>query len=143
MKIKVLLVDDEEDFREALARRLALRELELYTADSGEAALRTLSMQPVDVVVLDVRMPGMGGIATTQAIKHSHPLVEVILLTGHASLDASLKGMAVGAFDYLLKPIGIDELMYKIEDAHARKALQEDKIRRLRADAEARPRRRD
>ena len=131
MKIKVLVVDDEEDFREALTRRLALRQLEVHSVESGEAALSTLNTQPVDVVVLDVRMPGMGGIATTQAIKHSHPLVEVILLTGHASLDASIKGMALGAFDYLLKPIGIDELVFKIEDAHGRKTLQEQKIRPL------------
>jgi DNA-binding NtrC family response regulator len=131
MSINVLLVDDEEDFREALGERLRVRRLEVRTADSGEAALRILQEHPVDVVVLDVRMPGISGLAATQAIKLSHPLVEIILLTGHASLDASREGMALGAFDYLLKPTKIDDLIYKIEDAYSRKSEQEKKIRRL------------
>lgn len=131
MSIHVLVVDDEEDFREALGARLRMRRLEVRTAESGEAALRVLRESPVDVVVLDVRMPGMSGLAATQAIKHSHPLVEIILLTGHASLDASREGMTLGAFDYLLKPIKIDDLIYKIEDAHGRKSEQEKKIHRL------------
>jgi DNA-binding NtrC family response regulator len=92
----------------------------------------------VDVVVLDVRMPGMSGIATTRAIKHSHPLVEIILLTGHGSLDASLEGMSLGAFDYLLKPTRIDELVYKIQDAYGRKIDQEEKIGRLRSGVDER-----
>jgi DNA-binding NtrC family response regulator len=70
-------------------------------------------------------MPGMDGIAATAAIRAAHPLVEVILLTGHASLEASMEGMYHGAFDYLLKPVSIDELVYKIEDAHRRKQLHE------------------
>jgi YesN/AraC family two-component response regulator len=107
--------------------------LTVLAAESGEEALKLLGEHPVDVVVLDVRMPGMDGLAATQAIKLSHPLVEVILLTGHASLDSSREGMALGAFDYLLKPTKIDDLVYKIEDAHSRKCDQEMKIRRLHA----------
>ncbi len=84
------------------------------------------------MVVLDVRMPDLDGIEATQKIKTSHPLVEVILLTGHASMEASLEGLKMGAFDYLIKPVNIDELVYKIEDAHRKKELQEEKIRRLR-----------
>ena len=76
-------------------------------------------------------MPDLDGIEATQTIKTSHPLVEIILLTGHASLEASLEGMKRGAFDYLLKPVNIDELVYKIEDAHRKKELQEEKIKRL------------
>ncbi len=76
-------------------------------------------------------MPDLDGIEATRTIKTSHPLVEVILLTGHASMEASLEGMKMGAFDYLLKPVNIDELVYKIEDAHRKKELQEEKIRRL------------
>jgi DNA-binding NtrC family response regulator len=81
-------------------------------------------------------MPDLDGIAATKTIKRSHPLVEVILLTGHASMEASLEGMKMGAFDYLLKPVNIDELVYKIEDAHRKKELQEEKIRRLAEQAE-------
>jgi DNA-binding NtrC family response regulator len=76
-------------------------------------------------------MPDTDGIKATKEIKSSHPLTEVILLTGHASIEASLEGMEMGAFDYLLKPLIIDALVYKIEDAHRKKELQEEKIRRL------------
>ena len=138
MAIRVLLVDDERSFVETMQKRLAVRRLEVRMANSGPAALEELAMDPVDVVVLDVKMPGMDGIEAIRAIKERHPLVEVILLTGHANLEASLEGMALGAFDYLLKPVGIDELVFKIEDAHRNKSLQEEKIRRLRATAEAR-----
>jgi DNA-binding NtrC family response regulator len=77
------------------------------------------------VVVLDVRMPGIGGIEATRMIRKAHPSVEVILLTGHASLEASMEGMTMGAFDYLLKPVSIDELLFKIEDADRRRSLRQ------------------
>ncbi len=136
MTISVLLVDDETSYLEALGRRLKIRALAVATVGSAEEALEHLHAEPVDVVVLDVKMPGMDGIAATRAIKASHPLVEVILLTGHANLEASIEGMSLGAFDYLLKPVNIDELIYKIEDAHRKKTLQEEKIRRLRETAD-------
>ncbi len=138
MAISVLLVDDEESFVETMQKRLAARRLEVRVANSGMAGLEELGKDHVDVVVLDVKMPGMDGIETIRAIKERFPLVEVILLTGHANLEASLEGMALGAFDYLLKPVSLDELVYKIEDAYRKKSLQEEKIRRLRATAEAR-----
>ncbi len=131
MAISVLLVDDEVTFVEALGRRLALRRMQVAISGSAAEALDRLESEPVDVVVLDVKMPGMDGIAATRAIKGAHPLVEVILLTGHADHEASMEGMELGAFDYLLKPVAIDELVYKIEDAHRKKTLQEEKIRRL------------
>jgi DNA-binding NtrC family response regulator len=135
MAISVLLVDDEQSFVETMQKRLAVRRLEVRTAHSGAAGLEELESGPVDVVVLDFKMPGMDGIETIRAIKKRHPLVEVILLTGHANLEASLEGMELGAFDYLLKPVSFDELVYKIEDAYHKKSLQEEKIRRLRAAA--------
>jgi DNA-binding NtrC family response regulator len=138
MAIRVLLVDDEQTFVETMQKRLAVRRFEVRVANSGPAALEELARDSVDVVVLDVKMPGMDGIEAIRAIKEKHPLVEVILLTGHANLEASLEGMELGAFDYLLKPVGIDELVYKLEDAHRKKALQEEKIRSLQATAEAR-----
>jgi len=131
MATSVLLVDDEEGFVETLAKRLALRRFDVFTATTADQAFTTLDETRIDVVVLDVRMPDMDGIAATKAINNAHPLVEVILLTGHASIEASLEGMEMGAFDYLLKPVNIDELVYKIEDAHRKKELQEEKIRRL------------
>jgi DNA-binding NtrC family response regulator len=124
-------VDDEEIFVQTLAKRLTLRRFNVYTATRAARAFDTLAANPIDVVVLDVRMPEVDGIDATRTIKTSHPLVEVILLTGHASMEASLEGMKMGAFDYLLKPVNLDELVYKIEDAHRKKELQEEKIRRL------------
>ena len=131
MAISVLLVDDEEKFVETLAKRLTLRRFDVHTATRADTFFTTLEEKAIDVVVLDVRMPDLDGIDATRRVKASHPLVEVILLTGHASIEASLEGMAMGAFDYLLKPVNIDELVYKIEDAHRKKELQETKIRRL------------
>ena len=126
MTIKVLLVDDETSFVETLSRRLTLRRLEVHTAASAAEAFAFLDRDEADVVVLDVRMPGMGGIEATQEIRKTHPTVEVILLTGHASLEASLEGMTLGAFDYLLKPVSIDELIFKIEDAYRRRTLRRE-----------------
>ena len=133
--IKVMLVDDEPDFMEPLTNRLVLRKLNVCTATNGADALALLDKQAVDVVVLDVKMPGMSGLEVVRQLKKRHPLVEVIMLTGHANLEASIEGMEAGAFDYLLKPAQIDELVYKIQDAFQKKALQEKKIAALRQEA--------
>ena len=131
MAISVLLVDDEEAFVQTLAKRLTLRRFNVYTATRRERVYETLAENLIDVVLLDVKMPDLDGIEATRDIKATYPLIEVILLTGHASMEASLEGMKLGAFDYLLKPVNIDELVYKIEDAHRKKELQEEKICRL------------
>ena len=131
MAISVLLVDDEEVFVQTLAKRLTLRRFNVYTATRKERVFESLRNNLIDVVLLDVRMPDLDGIEATQDIKVAYPLIEVILLTGHASMEASLEGLKSGAFDYLLKPVNIDELVYKIEDAYRKKELQEEKIRRL------------
>jgi len=136
MSTNVLLVDDEETFVLTLAKRLTLRRFNVYTATRAERVFETLKNNLIDVVVLDVRMPDLDGIEATKRIKADHPMVEVIILTGHASIEASLDGMRLGAFDYLLKPVNIDELVYKIEDAHRKKELQEEKIRRLKDQAD-------
>ena len=122
---KVLLVDDEDIFREATARQLSVRGFTVQTADCGEAALELVKNDPPEVVVLDQEMPGMHGSETFIAIKKLNPLVEVIMLTGNTSVDNALELMKLGTFDYLMKPVNIDELLYKIEDAYARKQLNE------------------
>jgi len=123
--LSVLIVDDEAEFMETLAKRLRKRKLAVSGVTSGEAALEQLKETPFDIVVLDVKMPGMNGLDTLRKIKESYPLIEVIMLTGHADMQAAIEGMDVGAFDYLMKPIEIDELLYKIQDAHKRKRLNE------------------
>jgi two-component system, OmpR family, response regulator len=117
---KVLIVDDERDFRESLVRRLQRRSVDAAGVASGEAALEHLAAQPVDVVVLDVKMPGMNGVETLREIKRRHPVVEVILLTGHASVDSGVEGLALEAFDYLIKPVKLDDLIERIMEAYDR-----------------------
>ena len=116
---KVLLVDDEEDFVSALAERLQLRGIDAQTATDGETALQLIEASPPQVVVLDVMMPGLSGMHVLQRIKVKRPLLPVILLTGHDSVQAGSAGMKQGAFDYLIKPIDIDELIQKMQDALA------------------------
>lgn len=128
----VLLVDDEEEFLETLVKRMKKRNVNATGVKSGEEALELLDQHPMDVVVLDVRMPGMDGIEALKEIKRRHPLIEVIMLTGHASVEVAVQGMELGAFDYLMKPIDIDELLYKVEDAHKNKLIQEEKLDVLR-----------
>jgi DNA-binding NtrC family response regulator len=128
---RVLLVDDEVQFVQTLTKRLERNKLSVQAVHSGGDALRHLADNPTDVVVLDMKMPGMDGIATLREIKARQPLVEVIMLTGHASVEAAIDGMELGAFDYLMKPVEFEELLYKIQDAHRKKSLQEAKIRSL------------
>ena len=123
--IRVLLVDDEEDFRVTLAKRLQKRELEVVAVESGRQALEAVKGQPPDVVVLDVKMPGMDGLETLRELKQINPLIEVIMLTGHASVESGIEGMRLGAFDYLMKPCDINDLVLKIGDAYQRKLAQE------------------
>ncbi len=122
---KVLLVDDEDIFREATARQLSVRGFIVLTAASGEAAMEQVNSDPPEVVVLDQEMPGMHGSETFIAIKKINPLIEVIMLTGNTSVENAIELMQLGTFDYLMKPINIDELLYKIEDAYTRKQLNE------------------
>jgi DNA-binding NtrC family response regulator len=129
--MKLLLVDDESDFRYTLLKRMQRRHVDVQGVESGQAALAWLETHEIDVVILDVRMPGMDGIETLREIKRRHPLTEVIMLTGHASMDVAIEGMENGAFDYLMKPMDMDELLYKAEDAFKKKAIQLGKIRQM------------
>ena len=123
---KVLLVDDETEFLETLVKRLTKRRLDVIGTTSGGEALSILAETPVDVVVLDVKMPGMDGIETLKEIKKLRPSVEVIMLTGHANVEVAIQGMELGAFDYLMKPMDIDELLYKLQDAYKKKLCSEE-----------------
>jgi DNA-binding NtrC family response regulator len=128
---RVLFVDDEADFLETILKRMQKRRVAAFGVRSGEEALAWLQQQTADILVLDVRMPGLDGIQTLRAVKSSYPLLEVIMLTGHASLEIAREGMQLGAFDYLMKPIDLDELLYKLEDAYQKKTLQQQKIKTI------------
>ncbi|MDP3028747.1 MAG: response regulator [Deltaproteobacteria bacterium] len=127
--IRVLLVDDEERFAQTLSKRLTERGLSVLTASRGMEALELMEDHVFDVVVLDVKMPGMTGVETLREIKKIQPLTEVILLTGHASVDSAIEGMRLGALEYLMKPCEIEELMARIEEAYAKRAMREEEIR--------------
>lgn len=127
----VLLVDDEAEFLAALVKRLTKRGLNVHTAKSGEEALAIIKGKRIDVTVLDVRMPGIDGVQTLSEVKKLDPLIEVIMLTGHASIEAAIEGMELGAYDYLMKPADIDELFYKLQDAFKKRTLQQAKIQKL------------
>jgi len=126
----VLVVDDEEDFVETLVNRLNKRKVPTTGVLSGEEAIELMKKREFDVVILDIKMPGgMDGIETLREIKKIQPLAEVLLLTGHASVETSIEGMKLGAFDYVLKPIKLEELLPKLAEAFERKDAHDAKIR--------------
>ena len=131
--IKVLLVDDEEDFAEILSLRLKELGEKVEVAHSGQEGLDTLAKTSIDVVILDIKMPGMDGIETLREIKKQYPIIEVILLTGHGSTETAVEGMKLGAFDYLMKPADFSDLAAKLEGARKRKDEQEERIRKAEA----------
>jgi DNA-binding response OmpR family regulator len=115
--LKVLLVDDEVEFVSTLAERLRLRGIQTRIANDGEEAFRQIAVDPPQVVVLDVMMPGMGGLKVLERIKADYPAIPVILLTGIGTAQDGMTGMRLGASDYLMKPLQIEDLMERIEQA--------------------------
>lgn len=114
----ILIVDDEVGFVETMAKRLEKRNMAVLKAFDGDQAMRTLADNPgVQVVILDMKMPGKDGLVVLQEIKEAHPLVEVIMLTGHATVPSAVEGMQFGAFDYLMKPCSFEDLNKKIREA--------------------------
>ena len=109
--LRVLIVDDEEELVSALVERLNLRGFDASGVTTGEEALSFLGGRECDVVLLDVKMPGLGGLDVIRRIKEQRPRLEVVLLTGHGSVKSVEEGMARGAFDYLMKPVKIDNLV--------------------------------
>ncbi|MGE5838748.1 MAG: sigma-54-dependent transcriptional regulator [Deltaproteobacteria bacterium] len=130
VKPRVLIVDDEERFRTTMAKLLTVNGLEVTAVGSGEDALEELKSKPYDVITLDIRMPGMSGLEALAEIKKANPGVEVIILTGHASVDTAVEIMKLGGYEYLLKPTSTEELMNKIDAAFERKQNREQKARK-------------
>jgi len=121
MAMKLLLVDDEEQFVEVLAQRLSTRGYDVKTAFDGDAAIELVRSEDVDVVILDVLMPGKDGLSTLKEIKAIKPDVEVIMLTGDGSIETAIEGTKLGAYDYLMKPTDTSDLVSKIGKAYQRK----------------------
>ncbi|MBU1054293.1 MAG: response regulator [Proteobacteria bacterium] len=127
--IRLLLVDDEEDFRITLTARLKRRNIDVVDVSSGEKAIELIRNNKFDVVIVDIKMPGIDGIETLRYLKRIDPLLEVILLTGHASVEAGIEGIKLGAYDYIVKPCNLNDLLSKVEDAHRRRHIEEERIR--------------
>ncbi len=126
----IMLVDDEIPFVETTAKRLAKRNFEVITAFSAEKALEKLKTnQNLDVIVLDIKMPGMDGIEALKKFKTISPLIEIIMLTGNATIELAIDAMKLGAYDFLMKPLDIEELISKVEIAAKKKWKHEEKIK--------------
>ena len=133
---KILLVDDEKPFVDTLMKRLKKRDIEIKAAFNGQEALDRLSEDDsIEVVILDIKMPVMDGMTALKKIKNRHPLLEVIMLTGHATVETGIDGMKEGAFDYLMKPCDMEQLIAKVKEAAERKRKHEQKIMEARVQA--------
>jgi DNA-binding NtrC family response regulator len=129
----VMLVDDEADFINTMSKRLEKRDFKVITANDGKQALEIVdSHRNLEVMILDVKMPGMDGIEVLTEMKKKYPLIEVIMLTGHATIESAIDGMKIGAFDYLMKPCDIEQLTQKVQEAVAKRKAQEEKIEKAR-----------
>ena len=126
---RILIVDDEERFRTTLGKRLTERELDVVTVGGGIEAIDEVKCRLYDVIILDIKMPGLDGIETLAEIKKIAPNIEVILLTGHASIDSAVDGMRSGAYNYVLKPCDIEQLLEKINGAYEVKAMRDERLR--------------
>ena len=132
--IQLLLVDDEERFLHTTKILLEKRGVVTFIATNGADALKAMDEHRIDVVILDVKMPGIDGVEVLRKTKQKHPLVEVIMLTGHASVESAVEGLKLGAFDYVKKPCDISDLITKVNEAYDKKHAMEEKIRKAQID---------
>lgn len=131
---RVLLVDDEVEFLAALAERLEIRGLQVDTATSGEVALEKAGARPFDAILLDMAMPGMNGVETLEGLMEINPDLQVIVLTGRATLQQGVEAMKAGALDLIEKPVAIEDLVVRIEEAARRRSALDDRRIRERID---------
>lgn len=124
---KILLVDDEQEFTQALGERMKSRGLTVVTAENGPAALKKAAEETFDAIILDMMMPGMDGIETLRRLREINPDLQVIMLTGHATLKAGVEAVKLGAMDFLEKPADIQKLMEKIKEAKIKKMILVEK----------------
>jgi DNA-binding NtrC family response regulator len=135
-RIKLLIVDDETRFLDTLARRLGLRDFEVTPVANGKAALLAAEREEFDLALVDLKMPGMSGEEVLTELKRAHPLLEVVILTGHGSVDSAVYCTKTGSHSYLQKPCSTEELLDVLKDAYARRvrrrlAVDQEKLDRL------------
>jgi two-component system NtrC family response regulator len=131
-KIKLLIVDDEEDFLNTIAERLGMRDFDIATASEGDLAVKVAKKEKFDVAILDMKMPGMDGLELLQILKKKHKFLEVIILTGHGAIDSAVEATKLGAYSYLEKPCDFEKLLEVLQnafEARLRKKFEHDKKR--------------
>ena len=126
-RAKILLVDDEVAFANNIAKLISKRGYDIITVYNGESAVQAVEEHDFDVIVLDLKMPGMDGMSALKLIKGKKPEVEVIILTGHGSFESGIDGMQLGAFDFIMKPVRFDDLYEKIRQAFQRKLIIDER----------------
>ena len=133
-KISLLIVDDEEDFLRAISRSLAIRDFHVVTANRGEKALEVAKSYPVDIAIVDLKMPGMNGLETLEALKKVHPWMEIIILTGHGTIDSAVEATRSGAYSYMQKPCELDTLMQMLIEAYKKRVMNKQQLAEKRVD---------
>ena len=131
-KINLLIVDDEEQFLKSMTKRLEVRDFHVIAVDRGEKAIEIARSQPVDVALVDLRMPGINGEQTLEALKKEHPWMEVVILTGHGSIDSAVECTKIGAYSYLQKPCELDRLLLVLAEAYKKKVMNKMGIKEKR-----------
>jgi len=128
-KINILVVDDEEQFLESMKKRLTVRDFNVITVNRGEKAVAAAKENQVDIVLLDLKMPGMNGEETLEALKKDHPFLEVVILTGHGSIDSAVECARSGAYSYLQKPCELEYLLQVLTEAYKKRILNKMKMK--------------
>ena len=134
-KINLLLVDDEEQFLRSTTKRLEVRNFNVIAVDRGEKAIEAAREQPIDIALVDLKMPGMDGEQTLESLKKEHQWMEVVILTGHGSIDSAVECTRAGAYSYLQKPCELDRLLEVLADAYKKRVMNTQKIKEDRMNA--------
>jgi len=127
-KINVLIVDDEEQFLNSIKRRLEVREFNVVAVNRGEKALEEARKNPIDIALVDLKMPGIDGEETLKALKKEHKWMEVVILTGHGSIESAVECTKSGAYEYLQKPCKLDELLEALKNAYQKRVMNKKDI---------------
>ena len=127
-KINLLFVDDEDQFLESMSKRLTAREFNVFSVNRGEKAIEAARNNSVDVALIDLKMPGMDGEETLKALKKEHPWMEVVILTGHGSIDSAVDCTQSGAHSYLQKPCDLEQLLEVLKEAYKKRVMNKNKI---------------
>ena len=133
-KINLMIVDDEEDFLNAIRRSLEIRDFHVITANRGEKALEIAKSNPVDIAIVDLKMPGMNGLETLEALKKAHPWMEIVILTGHGTIDSAVEATQSGAYSYLQKPCELDTLMKMLIEAYKKRVMNKQQLAKKKMD---------